>query len=61
MENIVCKKCGKKLPQGYKYKKCEACRSVQVQKTKEGLKAAAGVVAGVVVAIVTKGKIKPKK
>ena len=65
MENRVCKnkKCLKPLPEGYKHKYCEACRNQQAQKVKNGFKAAAGVagtVAGVVVTVVTAGKVKPK-
>ena len=64
MENKVCKKCQKPLPEGYKHKKCEACRNVQVQNVKNGLKAtvgAVGAIASITVVIVTKGQIKPKK
>lgn len=64
MENKVCKKCKKPLPEGYKHKKCEACRNGQVQGVKNGLKAAVGVagtVASFAVVIATKGKINPKK
>lgn len=64
MENKVCKKCQKPLPEGYKPKKCEACRNAQVQSVKNGLKAtagAAGAIASIVVVIVTKGKVNPKK
>ena len=60
MENKVCKKCQKPLPEGYKHKKCESCRNAQVQGVKNGLKAAAGV-ASFAVVIVTKGKVNPKK
>ena len=64
MENKVCKKCHKPLPEGYKHKKCEACRNAQVQGVKNGLKATAGAVgtiASIAVVIVTKGKVNPKK
>lgn len=64
MENRVCKKCNKPLPEGYKHKKCESCRNQQVQGVKNGLKAAVGVagtVASLAVVIVTKGKVNPKK
>ena len=56
MENKVCKKCQKPLPEGYKHKKCESCRNAQVQGVKNGLKAAAGVAGAV-----AKGKVNPKK
>ena len=64
MENNVCKKCRKPLPEGYKHKKCESCRNAQVQGVKNGLKAAAGVagaVASFAVVIFTIGKVNPKK
>ena len=61
MENKVCKKCQKPLPDGYKHKKCESCRNKQVQSVKNGFKAAAGVAASFAVVIMTKGKINPKK
>lgn len=34
MENKekVCKKCGKKLPESYKYRQCEACRNAKAEK-----------------------------
>ena len=54
MENKVCKKCQKPLPEGYKHKKCESCRNAQVQ-------GVAGAVASFAVVIVTKGKVNPKK
>ena len=64
MENKVCKKCQKPLPEGYKHKKCESCRNAQVQGVKNGLKATVGVagaVASFAVVVVTKGKVNPKK
>lgn len=64
MENKVCKKCQKSLPEGYKHKKCESCRNAQVQDVKNGLKATvgvAGVVASFAVVILTKGEVNPKK
>ena len=64
MENKVCKKCQKPLPEGYKHKKCESCRNDQVQGVKNGLKvvvSAAGTVASIVVVVATKGKYNPKK
>ena len=35
MEEKVCKKCGRVLPQDYKYKKCESCRSKGVDEIKK--------------------------
>lgn len=60
MENNLCKKCQKPLPDGYKHKKCEACRNKAVQNLKNGGKAALGVavfVGSTAIAIATKGKI----
>ena len=57
----VCKKCGKKLPEGYKYKQCEACRNVKAEKlgkTMDWAKKAAFPVAGTALMVVTKGKFK---
>lgn len=64
MENKVCKKCQKPLPEGYKHKKCESCRNAQVQDVKNGLKAvvgAASAVASIVVVVAAKGKYNLKK
>lgn len=58
------KNCQKVLPSGYKHRYCEACRNKQAEKVKGALKgigaAAVGTVA-TVVALVTRGKINPKK
>lgn len=64
MENKVCKNknCMKTLPDGYKYKFCEACRNQQVQKVKKGLKTVVSVAGSAVCfAIVTIGKNNSKK
>lgn len=64
MENKVCKKCQKPLPEGYKHKKCEFCRNAQVQSVKNGLKTAAGVASAAVcfvVVLAAKGKADPEK
>ena len=61
MENKVCKKCKKPLPEEYKYKKCESCINSQVQGVKNGIKATAGAFVSVVVVVATKGKFNPKK
>ena len=64
MENRICKTCPKILPAGYKYNKCESCRTKQAQNIKKGMKAAAGAmgtIASVTAFIITKGKYKPKK
>lgn len=64
MENKICKKCQKPLPDGYKHRKCESCRNEQVQSVKNGLKATMGVasvVASFAIVVETKGKINPKK
>lgn len=54
------KNCQKVLPSGYKYRYCEACRNKQAEKVKKGIGIGA-VVGGVVVALVTRGKINFKK
>lgn len=61
MENKVCKKCQKPLPDEYKHKKCESCRNEQVQGVKNGMKVVAGAVASFALVVVTKGKINSKK
>ena len=47
MENRVCKKCHRPLPEGYKYKNCESCRGHFIEKVKN-----AGAVVGSVVVVV---------
>jgi len=61
MENKVCKKCQKPLPHGYKYKKCEYCRSKQAEHVKNGVKATVGIAGSLalaMVSVVSKGTIK---
>lgn len=56
------KKCGKMLPEGYKYKYCENCRNNHadaVKKAGKGILGVVGIAAGTAVTIVTKGKINP--
>ena len=58
------KKCQKPLPEGYKYKYCEACRNQQAQNVKRAGKAGLGIlgtVASLAVVVITRGKINPKK
>ena len=60
MDNKICKKCKKPLPNGYKHKKCESCRNKSIEEIKNVGKVGLSVVAFVgmtVVAVVTKGKI----
>lgn len=45
MDNKVCKKCHKPLPDGYEFDECEACRNKQVQVVKKAAKKAAVFVA----------------
>lgn len=64
MDSKVCKKCGRNLPEKYKYKYCESCRTQKAEKAKTALKSAgaiAGTVASIALVVVTKGKINPKK
>ena len=37
MENKTCQKCGRDLPDNYKYKKCESCRTLKANKIKKTL------------------------
>lgn len=60
----VCEKCQKALPDGYKYKCCEACRNRAADSLKKGLQAFGAValtIASVAVAAITGGKINPKE
>ena len=64
IETRYCKntKCHKVLPLGYRHKYCESCRNQHVDKTKGVLKGVATVgvaVIGVVVSIISNGKINP--
>lgn len=52
------KKCQKPLPEGYKYRYCEACRNKHAQTIKNAGKAIATVAASVAVAVITKGRAK---
>ena len=55
--------CQRILPDGYKHKYCENCRTEQAQKAKNFGKGGLGVVAtvgSIALAIITKGKIDPK-
>ena len=59
MEQKTCKKCGKILPEDYKYKCCEACRNDRVHGIKKIGKVAGsalGLAATTVVAIIVKKK-----
>ena len=59
----TCKKCKRILPEGYKHKYCENCRTEKAQKAKnvgKGILGAAAAVGSIALAIVTKGKIDPK-
>ena len=62
----VCKnkECQKILPDGYKYKYCEACRNQQAQTVKKVLKGVgvgAGTVATIAITLATGGKINLRK
>ncbi|MBQ0098831.1 MAG: hypothetical protein KBS62_07885 [Oscillospiraceae bacterium] len=59
----VCKnkKCQKPLPKGYKHKYCESCRNEWAYRIKQVIKVGASTVVGVIILIITCGKIKPKK
>ena len=56
------KKCQRILPDGYKHKYCEKCRTEQAQKAKNFGKGALGVavfIGGTIVTVATRGKINP--
>lgn len=58
------KNCRKTLPEGYKYRYCEACRNQHAQTAKnilKGIGVGATTVASVAVVVITGGKINPKK
>lgn len=58
------KKCQRILPDGYKHKYCENCRTEQAQKAKNFGKGALSVVVfigGTIVTIATIGKINPNE
>lgn len=60
MEQKLCKKCRRPLPEGYKHKYCEHCRNERVQRFKNGCKGALGlvvIVGGTAVSILSKGNI----
>ena len=57
------KKCQKPLPEGYKHKYCEACRTQQAHNAKNAGKAVlsvVGVVGATAITIITAGKVNPK-
>ena len=57
------KKCQRILPEGYRHKYCEACRTEFAEKLKDGGKTALkglGAVASLAVVVLTAGKINPK-
>ena len=56
----ICKGCGKVMPEGYKHKYCEACRTKHAHAAKNTLYGCLGV-AITAVAVLTKGKINLKK
>lgn len=53
------KKCHKELPIGYKHKYCEACRNQHAETAKNIIKGVGGTALGLVVTVVTLGKINP--
>lgn len=60
MEQKLCKKCHRILPEGYKYKCCESCRNKQAKKFKD-IVGALSYVAMIGVTFITKGKINLNK
>ena len=62
----VCKNknCQKPLPEGYKHRYCEACRTQHAQTARNALRgigAGAATLASIVVVVITGGRINPKK
>ena len=57
----TCKKCKKILPEGYKYSRCEACRTAQVQKAKDVVKTVSGVIIAAVSIVGAVGATLAKK
>lgn len=54
------KNCQKPLPEGYKHKRCEACRNQIAQNVKDGLKAVGGIAVTlgcIALTVVTSGKV----
>lgn len=50
------KECQKILPEGCKYKYCEACRGKRAENTKSGLTATLGVIISIGAIVLTKGR-----
>lgn len=61
MENRVCKKCNKSLPEGYKHKCCEACMGKKTERIKNGIIKVVSVGGPIILAFITKGKIESHK
>lgn len=49
------KECQKIMPEGCKYKYCEACRSKRAENTKKGLEIAGGAILTALTIVLTKG------
>ena len=65
METKYCKneKCKRPLPEGYKHKCCENCRGKQAENVKKGgvsVLSILGIVGGIALTVITKGKFNPK-
>lgn len=59
MEQKMCKKCQRILPEGYKHKYCENCMGKKAGGVKKALKGVAGVagaVGSIALFVITKGK-----
>lgn len=56
METKTCKSCHKRLPENYKYNRCEACQNRRVAKLKKAAGAAFSTVTAIAVTIYKVGK-----
>ena len=59
MEVKKCRRCGKVLPHDYRYPKCEYCRRVKAERTRNiglGVGAASATVIAAVVHLIKRGK-----
>lgn len=54
----TCKKCNRKLPEGYKYSYCENCRNERTDNLKKIGKSALGILGSAALLFITKGKLK---
>ena len=56
-KTAVCRKCGRPLPVGCKYKKCESCRNHAIQGIKKTATIAGGIVCSIGAVVLAIAKI----